>query len=111
MITISDKGAERVTHFLETRDSGIGIRLKVTTTGCSGFAYGIEFADEVNEDDNVFEDKGIKILVDAKSLLMVNGTELDYQTEGMNSGFTFKNPLEGETCGCGESFTMKKEEV
>ena len=111
MITITDKGAERVSSFLENRDSGIGVRLKVTTTGCSGFAYGIEFADEVNEDDKVFEDKGIKILVDAKSLLMVNGTELDYQTEGMNSGFTFKNPLEGETCGCGESFTMKKEEV
>jgi len=111
MITITEEGAKRVSSFLENRDSGIGVRLKVTTTGCSGFAYGIEFADEVNEDDTVFEAKGIKILVDAKSLIMVDGTQLDYQTEGMNSGFTFNNPLEGETCGCGESFTMKKEEV
>ncbi len=109
MITITETAAERATHFLHNTE-WIGIRFKTTTTGCSGFSYGIEFADKINEDDKVFEDKGIKILVDAKSLLMVDGTELDYTTEGMNSGFIFNNPLEGDTCGCGESFTMKNKE-
>lgn len=108
MITITDEGAKRVNHFLENRESGIGIRVKITTTGCSGYAYQLEFADETNDDDTVFESNGITIVVDGKSLLMVDGTELDYKTEGINSGFSFKNPLENETCGCGESFTLKK---
>ena len=106
MITITDEGAERVNHFLESRQSGLGIRVKITTTGCSGYAYGIEFADETNDDDTVFESNGVTIVVDSKSLIMVDGTELDYQTEGVNSGFSFNNPLEGSTCGCGESFTL-----
>ena len=109
MLTITDEGVKRVNNFLESRGSGVGIRVKVTTTGCSGFAYGIEFADETNSDDTIFEDKGIKIIVDPKSLIMIDGTELDYKKEGINSGFEFKNPLAGETCGCGESFTMKKD--
>ena len=109
MITITDEGAKRVNHFLENRESGIGIRVKITTTGCSGYAYGIEFADEIDAiDDTVFESNGVIIVVDSKSLIMVDGTELDYQTEGINSGFSFNNPLEGSTCGCGESFTMKE---
>ena len=108
MITITDEGAKRVNHFLEGRQSGLGIRVKITTTGCSGYAYQLEFADETNDDDTVFESNGITIVVDGKSLLMVDGTELDYKTEGINSGFSFKNPLENETCGCGESFTLKK---
>ena len=108
MITITDKGAERVTHFLESRDSGVGIRIKITTTGCSGYAYGIEFADETNPEDTVFESNGVKIIVDAKSLLMIDGTEMDYVKEGINAGFSFKNPLEDTKCGCGESFTLKK---
>lgn len=108
MITITDEGAKRVNHFLENRESGLGIRVKITTTGCSGYAYQLEFADETNDDDTVFESNGITIVVDGKSLLMVDGTELDYKTEGINSGFSFKNPLENETCGCGESFTLKK---
>lgn len=109
MLTITDEGAKRVNNFLKERGSGVGIRVKVTTTGCSGFAYGIEFADKIVEGDSVFEDKGITIIVDPKTLLMVNGTELDYKQEGINSGFEFNNPLAGDTCGCGESFTMKKD--
>lgn len=109
MLTITDEGAKRVNNFLKERGSGVGIRVKVTTTGCSGFAYGIEFADQIGEGDSVFEDKGITIIVDPKTLLMVNGTELDYKQEGINSGFEFNNPLAGDTCGCGESFTMKKD--
>ena len=109
MLTITDEGAKRVNNFLEARGSGLGIRVKVTTTGCSGFAYGIEFADQIDEGDNVFEDKGVTIIVDPKTLLMVDGTQLDYKQEGINEGFEFNNPLAGDTCGCGESFTMKKD--
>ena len=108
MITITDNGAERVNNFLESRQSGLGIRVKITTTGCSGYAYQLEFADETNDDDTVFESNGVTIIVDPKSLVMVDGTELDYKTEGINAGFSFKNPMEDETCGCGESFTLKK---
>jgi iron-sulfur cluster assembly protein len=109
MLTITDEGAKRVNNFLKERGSGVGIRVKVTTTGCSGFAYGIEFADQIDEGDNVFEDKGVTIIVDTKSLIMIDGTQLDYKQEGINSGFQFENPLAGDTCGCGESFTMKKD--
>ncbi|MBC8429124.1 MAG: iron-sulfur cluster assembly accessory protein [Candidatus Endolissoclinum sp.] len=108
MITITDKGAERVNHFLETRQAGIGIRVKITTTGCSGYAYQLEFADETNSEDTIFESNGVKIIVDPKSLIMVDGTHMDYIKEGINAGFSFKNPMEDETCGCGESFTLKK---
>jgi len=109
MLTITDEGAKRVSDFLKNRGKGVGIRVKVTTTGCSGFAYGIEFADSIEDGDSVFEDKGISIIVDPKTLLMVEGTQLDYKHEGINSGFEFNNPLAGDTCGCGESFTMKKD--
>ena len=108
MLTITEKGALRVSDFLKARGTGLGIRVKVTTTGCSGFAYGIEFADKIEEDDTIFEDKGITMIVDPKSLIMVDGTQLDYKQEGINAGFSFKNPMEDETCGCGESFTLKK---
>jgi iron-sulfur cluster assembly protein len=109
MLTITDEGAKRVNNFLEARGSGLGIRVKVTTTGCSGFAYGIEFADQIDEGDNVFEDKGVTLIVDTKSFIMIDGTQLDYKQEGINAGFEFNNPLAGDTCGCGESFTMKKD--
>ena len=108
MITITDVGAERVNHFLKTREAGIGIRVKITTTGCSGYAYQLEFADETNLEDTVFESNGVKIVVDPKSLIMIDGTHMDYINEGVNAGFSFKNPMEDETCGCGESFTLKK---
>ena len=108
MITITEVGANRVTDSLVTRGKGLGLRVKVRTTGCSGYAYVLEFVDELNDDDTVFDSNGIKIIVDKKSLVMIDGTELDYTTEGLNEGFQFKNPWEDATCGCGESFTLKK---
>jgi|TARA_B110000914_G_scaffold187453_1_gene171944 iron-sulfur cluster assembly protein len=107
VITITDVGAERVTGFLENRGKGLGLRVKIRTTGCSGYAYVLEFVDDLNDDDTVFNSNGIKIIVDTKSLAMIDGTELDYTTEGLNSGFAFKNPWEDAQCGCGESFTLK----
>tara|TARA_B110000881_G_C18067535_1_gene267212 strand:- start:55 stop:381 length:327 start_codon:yes stop_codon:yes gene_type:complete len=108
MITVTDAGAERVKHFLTERGSGLGIRVNIKTTGCNGYAYNLEYADQVEEDDNEFDSNGVKILVNHKSLLMMMGTEIDYKQDGMTGGFEFKNPYEDATCGCGESFTLKK---
>ncbi len=105
-ITLSDSAAERMRTFLAKREKGIGVRLGVKTTGCSGMAYTMEFADEMDADDTVFEDKGVKILVDPKSLIYLDGTELDYVREGLNEGFKFINPNEKSRCGCGESFNV-----
>ena len=106
-ITITEQGAQRVTDFLTNRGSGIGVRLAIKTTGCSGMAYVIEFVDELNEDeDEVFESNGVKIVVDKKSLVYIDGTEMDFVKEGLNEGFAFKNPNEKDSCGCGESFTV-----
>jgi len=106
-ITITEQGAKRVSDFLANRGSGIGVRLAVKTTGCSGMAYVIEFVDEVNTDeDEVFESNGIKIVVDKKSLVYIDGTEMDFVKEGLNEGFAFNNPNEKDSCGCGESFTV-----
>jgi iron-sulfur cluster assembly protein len=105
-ITLSNKAADRVRSFLEKRGKGVGLRLGVKTTGCSGMAYVIEFADEVGEGDTVFEDKGVKVIIDAKSLVYLDGTELDYTKEGLNEGFKFNNPNEKDRCGCGESFNV-----
>jgi iron-sulfur cluster assembly protein len=105
-ITLTDAAAKRVNDFLEKRGSGVGLRLGVKTTGCSGMAYVIEFADEVEEHDTVFEDKGVKIIVNPKSLTYLDGTELDFAREGLNEGFKFNNPNESDRCGCGESFTV-----
>ena len=107
MLTITDIGANRVRNFLQERQSGIGLRVKVKTTGCSGYAYVLEYADQLNEDDTVFYSNGIKIIVDKKSLVLVDGTELDYTKEGFNEGFKLNNPMEAAQCGCGESFTLK----
>jgi|TARA_R110000803_G_scaffold7213_3_gene23331 iron-sulfur cluster assembly protein len=108
VITITEVGANRVTDSLVTRGKGLGLRVKVRTTGCSGYAYVLEFVDELNDDDTVFDSNGIKIIVDKKSLVMIDGTHLDYVKQGLNEGFQFKNPWEDATCGCGESFTLKK---
>jgi len=106
MITISDKGAERVKEFLEKRGSGFGLRISISTTGCSGYAYQLEFADTINIDDKEFYSNGVKIVVDEKSLIFIDGTEVDYVVNGLNEGFEFNNPLTKATCGCGESFTV-----
>ncbi len=105
-ITLSEAAAERVKNFLAIRGKGLGLRLGVTTTGCSGLAYVLEFVDEVNEDDEMFEDKGIKIIVDAKSKVYLDGTHLEFKKEGLNEGFEFTNPNVKGECGCGESFTV-----
>ena len=105
-ITLTDAAANRIKQFLEKRGSGLGLRLGVKTTGCSGMAYVLEFVDELDEHDTVFEDKGVKIIVDPKSLTYLDGTELDFAREGLNEGFKFNNPNEADRCGCGESFTV-----
>ncbi|GAA5214500.1 iron-sulfur cluster assembly protein IscA [Corallincola platygyrae] len=105
-ITMTDAAAQRVSSFLENRGKGVGLRLGVKTTGCSGLAYVLEFVDELEEGDEVFEEKGISIIVDKKSLVYLDGTQLDFVKEGLNEGFEFKNPNVKDECGCGESFTV-----
>ena len=105
-ITVTQAAAERVNDFLANRGKGIGLRLGVKTTGCSGMAYVIEFVDELNPEDEVFEDHGVKVIVDRKSLVYIDGTELDFTKEGLNEGFLFNNPNVKDQCGCGESFTV-----
>jgi iron-sulfur cluster assembly protein len=105
-ITLTQTAADRIMSFLDNRGKGVGLRLGVKTSGCSGMAYVIEFADEVGAEDEVFEDKGVKVLVDPKSLIYLDGTELDYAKEGLNEGFKFNNPNVKDSCGCGESFTV-----
>jgi iron-sulfur cluster assembly protein len=106
VITLTETAAERVKAFMDNRGKGIGLRLGIKTSGCSGMAYVLEFIDEVAKDDKVFESNGVKIIVDAKSLLYIDGTELDYGKEGLNEGFQFNNPNVKGECGCGESFTV-----
>lgn len=105
-ITITQPAADRVQAFLKKRGKGIGVRIGVKTTGCSGMAYTIEFADDHEDTDQVFEERGVKVIVNPKSLVYLDGTELDYTREGLNEGFKFNNPNEKDRCGCGESFTV-----
>jgi iron-sulfur cluster assembly protein len=105
-ITITEAAANHVQRFLENRGKGVGIRLGVRTSGCSGMAYEMEFADEIGDDDLVFEDHGVKVVIDPKSLVYLDGTEVDYAKEGLNEGFKFNNPNVKGECGCGESFTV-----
>lgn len=105
-VTLTDSAARHVTRFLARRGKGVGVRLGVKTTGCSGLAYKIEFADEIAPEDVVFEDHGVKVLVDPKSLPYIDGTQLDFVREGLNEGFKFNNPNERDRCGCGESFRI-----
>jgi iron-sulfur cluster assembly protein len=106
MITITELGAKRAKEFLDKRGSGIGLRISITTTGCSGYAYQLEFADTINLDDKEFYSNGVKLVVDKKSLVLIDGTEIDYAIDGLNEGFEFNNPLTTAKCGCGESFTV-----
>jgi iron-sulfur cluster assembly protein len=105
-ITLTEAAADRVRAFIDKRGSGVGLRLAVKTTGCSGMAYVMEFADQVEDDDVVFEDQGVKVLINPKSLVYLDGTELDYAKEGLNEGFKFNNPNVKDMCGCGESFNV-----
>ena len=105
-ITLTESAANHVKTFLANRGKGVGLRLGVRTSGCSGMAYVLEFADEIEPDDEVFEAHGVKVLVSPKSLVYLNGTELDYTREGLNEGFKFNNPNVKDACGCGESFNV-----
>ena len=105
-ITMTENAASRVRTFLDNRGKGIGLRLGVKTTGCSGMAYVLEFVDELKEEDSVFEHEGVKVIIDQKSLVYLDGTELDYVKEGLNEGFEFNNPNAKSECGCGESFNV-----
>jgi len=106
MITITKIGAIKAKQFLDKRGSGFGLRVAIATTGCSGYAYQLEFADTITDDDLEFFSNGIKLVTDNKSHLMIDGTEIDYIINGLNEGFEFNNPLTKAKCGCGESFTI-----
>jgi iron-sulfur cluster assembly protein len=105
-ITLTTNAASRISIFIKNRGKGIGLRLGVKTTGCSGLAYKLEFVDSINSDDEVFESEGIQVIVDKKSLQYIDGTRLDYTREGLQEGFKFTNPNVKDECGCGESFTV-----
>ena len=105
-ITLTETAAAHIGKFLENRGKGEGLRLAVKTSGCSGMAYVIEFADSIEAEDQVFENHGIKVIVDPKSLTYLDGTEVDYAKEGLNEGFKFNNPNVKDACGCGESFNV-----
>jgi iron-sulfur cluster assembly protein len=103
-VTLSERAANHVANFMVKRGKGIGLRLGVRTSGCSGMAYKLEFADSAQPDDVEFESHGVRVLVDPKSMPYLDGTELDYAREGLNKGFKFNNPNVKDACGCGESF-------
>ena len=105
-VTITEAAARHVTKYISRRGKGVGVRLGVKTTGCSGLAYKLEYADDIAPEDVVFEDNGVKVLVDPKSLAYIDGTQLDFVREGLNEGFKFNNPNVKDECGCGESFNV-----
>jgi iron-sulfur cluster assembly protein len=105
-ITLTEKAASHVQSYLAKRGKGVGLRVGVRTSGCSGMAYKLEFADAIEPSDLQFESRGVRVVVDPKSLPYVDGTELDYTREGLNEGFKFRNPNVKDECGCGESFNV-----
>jgi iron-sulfur cluster assembly protein len=105
-ISLTSAAADRVRSFLGRRGHGVGLRLSVKKTGCSGFAYVVNYADEIGAEDVVFEDRGVKVIVDRASLGFIDGTEVDFVKQGLNEAFRFRNPNVKGECGCGESFTV-----
>ena len=105
-ISLSEAAARHVSKYLGKRGKGVGVRLGVKTTGCSGLAYQLEYVDEVAPEDVVFDTHGVKLMIDPKSLAYLDGTELDYVREGLNEGFKFNNPNVKDACGCGQSFSV-----
>jgi iron-sulfur cluster assembly protein len=105
-VTLSEAAARHVSKYLTRRGKGVGVRLGVKTTGCSGLAYKLEYVDEIAPEDALFEQHGVKLMIDPKSLAYLEGAELDYVREGLNEGFKFNNPNERDRCGCGESFRV-----
>ena len=106
MISVTEIAAKKIVANLTKRGKGMGIRLGVRTTGCSGLAYVLEYIDKVNSEDIAFEKDGFVIVIDPKSLVYLEGLEVDYVRQGLNEGFEFTNPLEKDRCGCGESFRV-----
>jgi len=107
VITLSDKAAERVKEIIsQARESIFGVRVGVESGGCAGMSYVMEYAKEANPNDEIIEDKGVKVLIDPKAVMYLLGTEMDYKKEELSSTFVFKNPNETERCGCGESFKI-----
>ena len=105
-ISLTDAAAERVRTYLDKQEEHLGLRLGVTKTGCSGYSYVINYAEAIGEDDVVFEDKGVKVVIDPEALSLIDGTEVDFVKNGLNEAFSFRNPnIKGE-CGCGESFNV-----
>ena len=105
-ISLTDSAATRVLNYLDKRDDSIGLRLGVTKTGCSGYSYVINYADSIDASDIVFEDKGVKVVVDPEALQLIDGTEVDFVKNGLNEAFSFRNPNISGECGCGESFNV-----
>ncbi len=105
-ISLTDSAAERVRSHLQKRGTGLGLRLGVTQTGCSGYSYVINYADDIEESDVIFEDKGVKVVVDPEALQLIDGTEVDFIKNGLNEAFSFRNPNITGECGCGESFNV-----
>ena len=106
MITVTTSAKNKIKNNLNKRGHGIGIRVGVRTTGCSGLAYVLEYVDKIDADDKTFEFDDFIVVVDQKSLTVINGIEIDYVRQGLNEGFEFNNPLEKDRCGCGESFRI-----
>ena len=105
-ISLTESAADRIRSFLATRGHGVGLRLGVRKTGCSGFAYVVNYADDQQPGDVVFEDRGVRVFVDAASLQLIDGTQVDFVKQGLNEAFRFKNPNVKGECGCGESFSV-----
>jgi iron-sulfur cluster assembly protein len=106
MIQVTETAAKKIKQNLVRRGSGIGIRIGIRTTGCSGLAYVLEYVDRVNDEDTVFESQDVRVIVDAKSLPILGDLDVDYVRQGLNEGFEFTNPNEKDRCGCGESFRI-----
>jgi iron-sulfur cluster assembly protein len=105
-ISVTPAAAERIQNFIAARGHGLGLKLGVRKTGCSGFAYVVNYADQAEPKDHVFEDRGVKVFVDPDSLKLIDGTTVDFVRQGLNEAFRFQNPnIKGE-CGCGESFNV-----
>ena len=105
-ISLTDSAASRVRNYLDARGAGVGLRLGVTKTGCSGYSYVINYADEIAPTDVIFEDKGVKVVVDPEALPLIDGTEVDFVKNGLNEAFSFRNPNITGECGCGEGFNI-----
>ena len=105
-ISLTESAATRVKNFLAERGHGVGLRLGVKQTGCSGFAYVINYADDIDSEDTVFESDGVKVIVDQESLDLIDGTVVDFVKDGLNEAFKFRNPKAASECGCGESFNV-----